>query len=105
MSDRRVAETIAKTLLEKRLSSCVQIIGPLTSNYWWKGKIERAKESLCLIKARSNDYPEIESAIKKVHPYDTPEILAVPILKGNPEYLRWIAAETNRSPKRNVVRR
>ena len=99
VNDRRVADKIAKILLKKRLSSCVQILGPIASSYWWNGRTERAKEWLCLVKARSGDYPEIESAIKKIHPYQVPEILALPILNGNPDYLRWIRTETNRRPK------
>lgn len=102
VDNRRVAAKIAKILLQKRLSSCVQIIGPITSNYWWNGKTELAKESLCLIKARSHDYPEIESAIQKIHPYEVPEIFAVPILRGNPDYLRWIRKETSPTLRRRV---
>lgn len=102
VDDRRVADKLAKILLQKRLTSCVQVIGPITSNYWWNGKTELAKESLCLIKARSDDYPEIESAIRKVHPYEVPEILAVPILRGSPEYFRWIRKETSRHLRRKT---
>ena len=88
------ADKIAKLLLERRLAACVQILGPINSNYWWDRKLEGAKEWLCLIKAPSKNYRRIESAIKKNHPYKVPEILAFPILAGNLEYLRWIGRET-----------
>jgi periplasmic divalent cation tolerance protein len=90
------ADKIAKILLERRLAACVQILGPINSSYWWGRKIERAKEWLCLIKAQSRDYRRIELAIKKNHPYETPEVIALPILSGNNEYLRWIRKETRR---------
>lgn len=91
---RENAEKIAKILLERRLAACVQILGPINSSYWWNRKIERAKEWLCLIKAQSKDYHRIELAIKKDHPYEVPEILALPIISGNNEYLKWVRRET-----------
>jgi periplasmic divalent cation tolerance protein len=88
------AKRIAQDLLAKRISSCVQVVGPIDSTYRWKGKVELAKEWLCLIKARSANYRKIETAIKRIHPYKIPEIIAVPILNGNQEYLTWIRRET-----------
>ena len=99
-NSRKNANEIVKTLLAKRLASCVQIIGPINSTYWWKGRLEDAKEWLCLIKASAKDYRLIEANIKKVHPYDVPEILAVPVLEGNIDYLRWVRKETARGTKR-----
>ncbi|MFH1353017.1 MAG: divalent-cation tolerance protein CutA [bacterium] len=87
------AEKIAKTLVEKRMAGCVQIIGPLASVYWWKGGMERAPEWLCLIKSRKTLYGELENAIKEIHPYETPEIIAVPIVAGNKKYLSWLDNE------------
>ena len=91
-----IANRIAKKLLAERLASCVQVFGPINSSYWWNGKIERAREWMCLIKARADDYRKIEAAIRRVHPYDVPEILAFPVLYGNSDYLRWIRKETAR---------
>jgi len=89
------AGEIARRLLEERLAACVQVLGPVRSGYWWKEKIEEAEEWLCLIKAKAADYERIESSIKEVHPYEVPEILALPITAGNPRYLEWLWRETN----------
>ncbi len=99
-----IANKIASSLLEERVASCVQVFGPIKSSYWWKGKIERAKEWFCLIKAMEKDYRMIEANIKKVHPHDVPEIIALPVLEGNTDYLRWIRNETSRKPKVRMKR-
>ena len=96
INSKKRANAIATKLLAKRLTSCVQIFGPIDSTYRWKGKIEHSKEWLCLIKARTNDYHLIETNIKKMHSYDVPEILALPVLDGNTDYLEWIRKETSR---------
>lgn len=90
------ADKIAKLLVTQRLAACVQVLGPVHSHYWWDGKLEQAREWLCLIKAQSSDYRRIELAIKKIHPYETPEIIALPIVSANADYLRWIRKETTR---------
>ena len=87
------AEKIAKTLVEKRIAACVQIIGPLTSYFQWQGKLDSAQEYLCLIKSRNDLFSELETAIKSMHPYEVPEILATPITKCGKDYLNWLAAE------------
>ena len=87
------AEAIAGLLVEQRLAACVQVIGPMTSHYRWQGKIETAGEYLCLAKSRATLYPEIEAAIKSIHPYEVAEIIATPITAGSKEYLAWLAAE------------
>lgn len=88
------ADMIAETLLAERAAGCVQILGPIKSSYWWKGRIEHAKEWICFIKAKASDYGRIESSIKRMHDYDIPEIIALPILRGNPDYLDWIRRAT-----------
>jgi periplasmic divalent cation tolerance protein len=90
------AERIARVLLEKRLAGCVQIIGPMASRYWWKGKIEAAEEWLCQIKSRAGLYAELEKVIRENHPYSVPEILAFPVEMGSVGYLSWLAEETKR---------
>ena len=87
------AQTIAQHLVEARLAACVQIIGPITSIYRWKSKVENTQEWLCLIKTRDNLYAKVETAIKNRHPYDTPEIIAMPIVRGSKKYLNWIDDE------------
>lgn len=87
------AEKIASHLLRKRLVGCVQIIGPITSSYWWKGSIETAEEWLCLMKTEESLYAQIEEVIKEIHSYDVPEIVALPIIQGSEEYLRWLDGE------------
>jgi len=87
------AEKIAMTLVEKRLAACVQIAGPITSLYRWKGNIEIAQEWQCWIKSKEVLYKEIEKAIKSVHPYEVPEIIAMPIVAGSRDYLEWLESE------------
>ncbi|MFA5321349.1 MAG: divalent-cation tolerance protein CutA [Smithella sp.] len=87
------AQKIAQYLVEHKLAACVQITGPIESTYRWKGKVEKTAEWLCLIKTRENCFKKVESAIKKLHSYETPEIIAVPIVKGSKEYLKWLYTE------------
>ena len=87
------ARAIAAAVVEKRLAGCAQVAGPITSTYWWKGKIETAEEWLCLIKSRKDLYQGLEEAIQEAHPYDVPEILAVPVMEGSQGYLAWLDGE------------
>ncbi|MCU0849725.1 MAG: divalent-cation tolerance protein CutA [Candidatus Thermoplasmatota archaeon] len=87
------AEKIAKTLVEKRLAGCIQIIGPIKSTYWWKDDIETSEEWICFIKSKKKLYDELEKAIKEMHPYETPEIIAIPIVAGSKKYLQWLDNE------------
>ena len=84
------AGKIAQCLVEQKLAACAQVVGPITSTYRWKGKVETACEWLCLIKTREELYDKVEIAIKKLHSYETAEIFAVPIIKGSSEYLSWL---------------
>lgn len=92
--DRNTAETIARRLVTDGLAACVNIVPQLTSIYSWQGHVETAEECLLLIKARQDNYPTIEVAIRKQHPYDLPEIIAVPVQQGLPDYLHWISSCT-----------
>ena len=87
------AENIAKSLVEKRLAACVQILGPLTSYFHWQGKLDSAAEYLCLIKSRDDLFAELESEIISMHPYDVPEIIVTQVTKGSKDYLNWMASE------------
>ena len=99
------ANKIARKPLDERLASCVQVLGPIHSNYWWKGRIDRIREWICLIKARANDYSRIEASIRGMQPYDVPEILALPVLRGDIDYLNWIRTETARKPESKKTRK
>jgi len=87
------AEKIAQILIEKKLAGCVQVVGPVSSRYWWKDNVEKAKEWLCIIKSKKNFYEELEKTILEIHPYEVPEILAIPVIAGNKDYLRWLDSE------------
>jgi periplasmic divalent cation tolerance protein len=88
--DNATAEKIARCLVSDNLAACVNILPGITSVYRWQGQIETAQEQLLLIKANKSSYQAIETTIKKHHPYELPEIIAVPIENGLPEYLHWI---------------
>ena len=88
---------VANAIVGQRLAACVQVIGPITSTYWWQGAMETAEEWLCLIKTRQDLYERVEQAIRENHPYDEPEILALPVLAGSKTYLQWIVSETPHS--------
>ena len=91
-SRRDVARRIARALVDRRLAGCVQIVGPIESIYRWQGRIETAREWLCLIKTTRARFREVAAAIETLHPYDTPEIVALPIAAGSQRYLDWLAA-------------
>ena len=90
------AQQIARTLVEGRLAGCVQVIGPISSLYWWQESTETSEEWLCVVKSRKDLYEALEQAIRQVHPYDVPEILALPVVAGNPDYLEWLNTELRR---------
>jgi periplasmic divalent cation tolerance protein len=94
---REDAQTIARTLVDGRLAACVQVIGPIESTYRWKGEVEVTEEWLCLIKTSQNLYGEIESAIVEMHPYETPEIVALPIAAGSTAYLTWLGQQVGQA--------
>ncbi|MDD5462288.1 MAG: divalent-cation tolerance protein CutA [Methylococcales bacterium] len=88
--DKGTAEKIAHLLVKEKLAACVNILPGMTSIYTWQEQIESAQEYLLLIKANNTSFQAIATAIKMQHPYELPEIIAVPIENGLPEYLRWI---------------
>jgi periplasmic divalent cation tolerance protein len=94
LPDRAVAERLAEALVEKRLAACVNILAPCRSVYRWKDDLQRDEEHPMLIKTTDERYPALEAAIRAGHPYELPEIIAVPIERGLPAYLDWLAAET-----------
>lgn len=85
------AERISAALIERRLAACVQVVGPISSRYRWRGEVELEREWLCLAKTTAARYPALEEAIRELHSYEEPEIVATPIVAGSPGYLEWIA--------------
>ena len=94
--DMRTADAIARSLLQQRLAACVNILPAVRSMYRWQDSIEEAEEVTMLIKSTGGHYAEMERAIVALHPYDVPEIIAIPISAGLPAYLSWIADETRK---------
>ncbi len=88
--DQQIAKRIAECLVRDKFAACVNIVPGITSIYEWQGKIESTQEHLLIIKSCAEKFSAIESKIKQLHPYELPEILAVPIERGLPEYLQWI---------------
>ena len=88
--DLQTAEHIAEHLVRQQMAACVNILPGIQSIYVWEGQIESAQEHLLLIKSPQAQFPAIEAAIKSLHPYQLPEIIAVPIECGSSDYLKWI---------------
>ena len=95
LPDAASAEALATALIEARLAACVNILTPCRSVYRWNGAVEQANEVPLLIKTSEERYAALEAAIRARHPYELPEIIALPIARGLPAYLAWIGAETN----------
>jgi periplasmic divalent cation tolerance protein len=89
-SSEEEAAAIAAALVERRLAACVQISGPTTSIYRWQGEIENAREWHCVAKTAASHWDAAETAIRELHSYEEPEIIATPIVAGSAGYLRWI---------------
>ena len=94
LPERAAAERLAGLLVEKRLAACVNILAPCRSVYRWQGAVRHDEEHPMLIKTTAERYPALEQALRSGHPYELPEIIAVPIEHGLPAYLQWVAAET-----------
>ena len=93
--DTDTGRKIARGVLEKRLAACVNITGPLESHYWWEGELQQEPEHLLILKTREELFPALEEAVRSLHPYDVPEIIALPVGQGSPAYLNWIGSETH----------
>lgn len=90
--DRACAERLAETVVAERLAACVNIVPGLTSVYWWQGAVERADEVLLLAKTTTDVYPVLEARLRAAHPYELPEVIAVPMGAGSEPYLQWLTA-------------
>jgi len=87
------AHKIAEVLLNQRKAACVNIVPGVSSLFWWQDKLDSAQESLLIVKTKASLLPEVISLVKEVHSYDVPEIIALPIIGGNQDYLEWIGKE------------
>lgn len=94
--DENVAHAIARSVVEQGLAACVNLLPTIRSVYRWQGAVEEATEITLMIKTVEARYSELEVAIRGMHPYDVPEIIALPIVAGLAEYLGWVAAETKK---------
>jgi periplasmic divalent cation tolerance protein len=90
---REEAERIGRTLVDQRLAACAQVAGPIRSTYRWRGTVETAVEWQCVAKSRLDLFDQVQRAIRGLHPYEVPEMLAVPLVAGSADYLAWLDAE------------
>jgi len=98
--NRAEAKKLARVLLEKKLAACVNTVSPVESVYWWKGKLEKAREFLLIVKTRKALLKKIIFEVKKIHSYTVPEVLALPVAGGSKTYLAWIAESTKINKKK-----
>jgi periplasmic divalent cation tolerance protein len=89
-ASKKEARAIAGSLLKKKLVACANIIGAVSSEFWWRGKIDKAAETLLLMKTVKSNFRRIESEVKRLHSYEVPEIIALPVIAGSEDYLGWI---------------
>jgi periplasmic divalent cation tolerance protein len=95
LPDRASAERLADALIEARVAACVNILAPCRSVYRWKDAVQHDEEHPLLVKTTAERYPALQAAIRAGHPYELPEIIAVPVERGLPAYLDWVASETS----------
>lgn len=94
-ASKKEAKMITDSLLKKHLVACTNIISGVESKFWWKGKLDSAKEFLLIMKTSRANFKKVETEVKRLHSYEVPEIIAVPIIAGSKEYLNWIKDSTN----------
>jgi len=92
---------IARHLVETKLAACVNILQPMESVYRWEGKIAEEREFLLIIKSTGELFPEIEAEISKIHSYDTPEIICLPVIEGSRNYLQWVSDSVKPAAREN----
>jgi periplasmic divalent cation tolerance protein len=86
-------------LVEERLAACAQVIGPVASVYWWEGRVQQSTEWYCHLKTTLVRLPELQQRILQLHPYELPELIALPVIDGDHRYLKWIADAVGREAK------
>lgn len=92
---RETGQQIANDLLRRKLAACVNILAPITSIYTWEGQAHTDEEAMLIVKTRLGLFEELNQAVKKLHPYEVPEIIALPVLMGSSSYLAWIDEVTH----------
>ena len=92
--DMDLARRLAKAALEAKLAACANIVPAVESHYWWKGTLESSDEVLLIFKTRQQLLPKLERAVREIHPYDTPEFVALPLAAGSRKYLAWLTDNT-----------
>lgn len=92
---RKEAAELAKAAVTERLAACAQLVGPIASTYWWEGEIESAEEWMVLFKTTTDCFEALVAQITEQHSYDTPEIIATPVVAGSAEYLSWVREQTS----------
>ena len=91
-------QRIAQTLVQRHLAACVQVLGPIESHYQWEGRQEQTQEWLLLIKTTAERLPGLREELLRLHPYQVPEVIALPVLDAHPPYARWVEEHTQREP-------
>lgn len=91
---RTAALDLAQSVVRDRLAACAQVLGPISSVYWWDGQVQTAEEWQCVMKTTEDRYPALAAHLSREHSYDVPEILCLPVSAGSPDYLAWIRTET-----------
>ena len=89
--DVATARRIGRQLVEEHCAACANVLPAVESIYWWEAKVEEASETLVLFKTTGDRYPALETTLRQLHPYEVPEIIALPIGQGLPDYLRWVS--------------
>jgi len=103
--NKKEAEKVSEILLDKRVASCVNILGSVDSHFWWKGKKERVKEYLLIAKTTRRAMRKLVKIVKSAHSYDVPEIIAIPIIAGYRPYLNWIEGSVKNLMKTTEARK
>jgi len=98
LPDSASAFNLARALVERRLAACVNVLGPATSFYQWEGSLRQEQETPLVIKTTTEAYPELERVIRELHPYELPEIIALPVERGLDSYLGWVAGQCKPEP-------
>jgi periplasmic divalent cation tolerance protein len=90
LPDQATAEQLGATLVQERLAACAQVVGPISSTYWWQGRVEHSGEWYCHLKTTRARLRAVKRRVRELHPYELPELVAVPLVDGDQQYLKWI---------------
>jgi periplasmic divalent cation tolerance protein len=96
LPDRVSADKLAETLVAERFAACAQVLGPVSSTYRWEGRLEHSEEWYCTLKTTDQWLPALKKRVRELHPYQTPELIVLPITEGDAQYLDWVRTEVSR---------